>query len=131
MPTGTVQNQHGMCPWRHPRADFLQVQVHRVGIGGRQDQSGSGIAAGTDRTENISPFVTLVAWRRRAAAPLGPKVSQAALLTDPRLVLPPELEGPVAGPIGNDLRNKVVEVLALIPTTSRTDSCDLAMLTRT
>ena len=44
-----------------------------------------------DRTEQIGPLVALIAWRGRSRAAFGPDPGQAALLANPRLVLPPQL----------------------------------------
>ena len=35
MPSGAIQCEHGERPWAYLRADFLQMQVHRMSIGAR------------------------------------------------------------------------------------------------
>jgi hypothetical protein len=72
-------NQHRMGAPRH-LADLLEMQVHGLDVG---------IGVGTHRAENIGPTVTLVARGSGTAATLTPNIGQAALLTDPCLVLPP------------------------------------------
>ena len=97
VPTCPVAGQHGMSPRRDLRADLAQVQVHCVGIGSWQHQGSAHAACGADRTENIRPTEALIAQRTGAAATFAPDVGQAALLTDPRLILPPEFDGFVTG----------------------------------
>src|SRR6478672_1831809 len=55
-----------------PGCRSLEMQVHRFGIGIRQDQSRADIATRTDSAEYVGPLTTLVARRGRAAAALGP-----------------------------------------------------------
>ena len=70
-------------------ADFRQMQVHGFGVDLGQDQTDADTAGRTDRAKNVGPIVALIARRARPTAPLGPNVSQAALLADAGFVLPP------------------------------------------
>jgi hypothetical protein len=83
------------------RADFLEVQVHRIDIDVRQDERGTDPACGTNGAEDVGPFVSLIPWPARAASFLRPDVGQAALLADPGFILPPELDRLAAGVVGN------------------------------
>ena len=68
VPSGAIQCQHGERPRAHLRADFLQMQVHRMNIGARQNEPGANAAVWTDGAEQIGRLVALIAWRRGPAA---------------------------------------------------------------
>ncbi len=123
-PAGAIDYQYGACALRHPRADLAQVQAHRIGVGVWQNQRCADVARGTDRTEDIGPLIALVATRRRAASTLGPNVGQAALLANPRFILPPKFDRPLAGGLGKGLRNELGEVFLCA---SRAASSDLGL----
>ncbi len=89
MPSGSIKEQDGVTALRHLAADLLEMQVHRVGIGIRQDQGRADIAARTDSAEYIGPLTALVARRGRTAAALGPDAGQRALLANAGFILPP------------------------------------------
>lgn len=89
MPSGSIKEQDGVTALRHLAADLLEMQVHRVGIGIRQDQGCADIAARTDSAEYIGPLTALVARRGRTAAALGPDAGQRALLANAGFILPP------------------------------------------
>ena len=86
------------------------MQVHRFGVDLGQHQGGTDPARGADRAEQIGPLVALIARRPRAAALLSPDVGQAALLTDPRFVLPPQFDRLAAGMLRNDSGDQFGEV---------------------
>jgi hypothetical protein len=50
-----------MGAWRNGAANFIEVRHHRLGIGARQNQSRGTGTLGTDCSEEISPFVALIA----------------------------------------------------------------------
>ena len=87
MPSGAIEDQHGMRLGGNLTADLLQMQVHRVAVGPRQHPGGADATIGTDGAENIGPSITLIARRRRPLAALTPDVGQAGMLTDPGFVL--------------------------------------------
>ena len=92
MPASAIQQHDGMGTRRDVSADFGEVEVHRLGIGLGQDEAGADTTRGTGCAEDVGPIVALVAWRWRASALFSPDVGQAALLTDARFILPPELD---------------------------------------
>ena len=51
MPASPVADQDGVRRLGNLRADFLQVQVHRLGIGTRHDHRGADAARRADRAE--------------------------------------------------------------------------------
>ncbi len=52
VPAGTIDRQHGMRAGRDVRADLDQVQVHQLGVGERQYQSGAGATGRADRAKD-------------------------------------------------------------------------------
>ena len=87
---------------RDAAADLGEMQVHRFGVDLGQHQCGTDPARGAYRAEQIGPLVALIARRSRTTALLSPNVGQAALLTDPRFVLPPQLNRLAAHILGKD-----------------------------
>ena len=78
------------------------MQVHRIGVGIGQNEAGADTARRADGAEDVRPIIAAVARCGRTRAPLRPDVGQGALLTDPRFVLPPELDRLAAGLGRND-----------------------------
>lgn len=110
VPTRAVQREHGKRPPSNPSADFLQMQVHCFDVGVRQHEPGADAPRRADGAEQVGPFVTLIAWGGRSAAPLRPDARQAALLTNTSFVLPPQLDRLALCGRGNDGGNQLGEV---------------------
>ena len=89
VPSGAIQCKPGERPWAHLGADFLQMQVHRVDIGTRENEPGANAAIWTDGAEQVGRLVALIARGCGSAAALCPNAGQAALLADASLILPP------------------------------------------
>ncbi len=70
--------------------DFLEMELHRLGIGERERQSGTDAARGTDRAEEIRALVSLIGGLARPCSGPGPLPDQTVLLPDARFVLEPE-----------------------------------------
>src|SRR4030081_3752379 len=68
------------------------MPLHGFGVGMRHDDCDPGIAARTDRAEQIGIFVTLILGLARSRALFGPLVDQTVLLPDAHLVLEPDLD---------------------------------------
>ncbi len=68
MPAGAVDDQGSVGAGRDAAADFLKMQVHRLGVDLRQHQGGADGAFRTDRAEEIDPLIASVAWGSAAAA---------------------------------------------------------------
>jgi hypothetical protein len=92
VPSGTVADQHGVCARRHLGADLLEVLVHALGVGGRQDDGSALSMRGADRAIHIGGVMTIVAHHGRSRAAFGPDVGMPALLSDPGFVLEPDLD---------------------------------------
>jgi hypothetical protein len=41
MPASSIADQEGVRAWRHLSADFVEVFIHRLGIGRRHDDGGA------------------------------------------------------------------------------------------
>lgn len=92
MPAGPVHHEHDVRAGCDAVADLGEVEVHHVGIGEGQHQRCACAARRADRAEQVSPAIALVARRCRSRSALGPDPGERTLLTDARLVLPPELD---------------------------------------
>ena len=72
--------------------DFVEVELHHVGVGMRQRESRSDAAGRADRSEQIGVVIALVGglpWPRSAPGPLP---NLAVLLADAGLVLKPDFD---------------------------------------
>jgi hypothetical protein len=69
-----------------------RCRFHGVDIGVPQHEPGADTARWTDSTEQIGRLVALIAWRSRSSAAFRPDAGQAALLTNPRFILPPQFD---------------------------------------
>jgi hypothetical protein len=87
---GLVDQEDGVGAGRDGRGDFRQVQVHRLGVAGGQDQGCALALLRADRAEDVGGGSTLVAGRARAGAALGPAAGNLVLLTDAGLVGEPD-----------------------------------------
>ena len=91
MPACLVHQHHGVGAWRDAQGYLRQMQVHRVGIAERQDEACRLTFLRADRTEDIGRFGALIVRRRGPRSALGPSPRDLVLLSDPSLVLKPDL----------------------------------------
>jgi hypothetical protein len=80
---GVGIEEDGVTALRYLAADLLEVQVHRLRVGIRQDQGRTDVAMRADGAEYVGPFAALIPRRGWTASALGPDASQCALLTNP------------------------------------------------
>ena len=66
--------------------DLREVQVHGLGVAGRQDQGRALALVWADRTEDVGGSGALIAGSARAGAALRPSAGDLVLLTDASLV---------------------------------------------
>src|ERR1700692_192430 len=86
MPSGLIDEEDGVGSW----CDCLgEVQVHRLGIAGGQDQNRPLALFRADGTEDIGRCGSLIPRRARASAALRPPAGDLVLLADTSLVLKP------------------------------------------
>ena len=93
MPSGLIDQKRGVCARRDLRRDLSQVEVHGLGVASGHDERRALAVLGTDRPKNIGRGGSLVFWRDRPRAALGPTPGDLVLLADARLVREPDLYG--------------------------------------
>ena len=91
VPSGLIEQQHGMLAGADHDADFGQVQVHRRGVAQRQDQRGALALVRADGAEDVGRRVALVLQRRGPGSAPRPAAGDAVFLTDAGLVGEPDL----------------------------------------
>ena len=79
-----------MCAGRNGLGDLHEMQVHRLGVAGGQDQGRTLALFRADGAEDVGGSGALVAGRTRTRAPLGPPAGDLVLLADTRLVSEPD-----------------------------------------
>src|ERR1700730_16107002 len=96
VPTGTIEDHHGMRISGDLAADLVEMMVHCGGIADRHDQRRCFALRRADRTKHIGRGEAEVLGCRRSAAGLPPHSGQAVLLADASLVLKPYLDSRTA-----------------------------------
>lgn len=99
-------------------AEFGQVTGHHVGVGGGQHQGGADTTGRTHGAEDVGPFVASILGTAGTRALARPAPRQGAVLADPGLILPPQLDRLVAGRLGDGCRDQVGEVFLCASTAS-------------
>ena len=61
MPAGLIDQEYGVCAGRDGGGDLHQVQVHRLGVAGRQDQGCTLTLFRADGTKDVGGSGALVA----------------------------------------------------------------------
>jgi hypothetical protein len=79
-----------VCTGRDDLGDFGEVQVHRLGVAGRQNQSRALALLWTDGAEDVGGGSTLVPRRTWARAALRPPAGDLVLLADAGLIGEPD-----------------------------------------
>ena len=90
VPAGLIDQEHGVCAGRDGLGDLGEMQVHRLGIAGRQDQGRALALSRADGTEDIGRGGALITRRAWAGAALGPAAGDLVLLANTSLVLEPD-----------------------------------------
>src|SRR5690242_12691644 len=92
VPTGTIEDHHGMGVSGDLAADLAEVMVHRGGIADRHDQRRRLALRRAHRTKQIGRGEAEIFWRHRPTAGLSPHPGQAVFLADASLILKPYLD---------------------------------------
>ena len=87
VPSGAVEQQHGVRALGDMARDFVEVKLHRLGVGVGQRERGSDASGGTDGAEQIGVFVALIGGLTGPRSSPGPLADQAVLLADAGFVL--------------------------------------------
>jgi len=89
VPSGLIDQEDGVGTGRDHLGDLREMQVHRLGIAGRQDQGCAFALLRADRAEDVGRGSPLVPGRAGTGATLGPAAGDLVLLADTRLVREP------------------------------------------
>jgi hypothetical protein len=95
VPAGTVEDQDEVNVGRPPGGEVVEEDLHRLGIGHRQDQCAVLAGGRADGGEDMRPAVAELLPARRPFAPPPPAVAEPTLVADPGLVFEPEFDLPV------------------------------------
>ena len=94
MPAGLIDEQRGVRARRDLGGDFGQMQVHRFGVAGREDQSRALSLLRADGSEDVGRGGALIPRSAWASAALGPPAGDLVLLTNARFIREPNLYFP-------------------------------------
>ena len=97
MPPGLIHEQNRVSVGLDGKGDLLEVQRHRLGVAGREDETGRLAERGTDGAEDIGRGGSLILQGKRPRAAFCPASRDLVLLTDAGFVLEPDLERLAAG----------------------------------
>ena len=89
MPAGLVDQEDGVGAGRDDRGDLREVQVHRLGIAGRQDQGRALALLWADGAEDVGRGGPLITGSAGAGAALCPSAGDFVLLADTSLICEP------------------------------------------
>ena len=92
MPARLVHQHNPMRGGRDGLAEFSKEQVHRGGIEPGHHQGDAGVASRAYRADDPRRLVADIAQPARGIAALPPDIAGAPLLSDPGLVLAPDLK---------------------------------------
>jgi len=90
MPSGLIDEEDGVGPWCDCLGDFDQMQVHRFGVAGREDQSRALSLLRADGSEDVGRGGALIVGSAGPRPASGPAPRELVLLADPGLVGEPE-----------------------------------------
>ena len=92
MPPGLIHEQNGVGFWLYFTRDLLEMQLHRLGVAGRQDETGRLAERGADGAEDIGRGGSLILQGKWPRSACGPAPRDLVLLTDAGFVLEPQFE---------------------------------------
>ena len=93
VPAGAVEQHDSMGAARHLGGDFVQMRLHRLGVGVGQRQSRADGTRRADGAKQIGVLITLVGGLARSRSALGPLANLAVLLPNPGFILEPDFQG--------------------------------------
>jgi hypothetical protein len=85
-----VDQEDGVGGGCDGRGDLREMQVHRLGVAGRQDQGCAPALLWADRAEDVGGSGALVAGRAWTGAALRPAAGDLVLLADTSLICEPD-----------------------------------------
>ena len=90
MPACLIDQEHSVCAGRNGLGDLHEMQVHRLGVAGGQDQGRTLALLRADGAEDVGGSGALVAGRTWARAALRPAAGDLVLLADTSLICEPD-----------------------------------------
>ena len=87
MPSGPVEQQHRVGALCDVARDFVEMELHGLGVGWGQGERRADAAGWANRSEQIGVFVALICGLTRPGSALGPLPDLAILLANAGLVL--------------------------------------------
>ena len=91
MPSGLIDDEDGVRPWRYSGRDLIEVPLHGLSVAARQDQGGADAPGGTDGAEDPGRHCPLIRGRAGTGAAFRPAPSDLGFLSNSGFVLPPNL----------------------------------------
>ena len=92
VPAGAVEEQDGVGAAGDGPADLVEMGLHGLGVGEGHGEGRADTARRADGAEQVGAIVALVGRLARAGAAPGPLPDEPVLLSDPGLVLEPDLD---------------------------------------
>jgi hypothetical protein len=91
-PSGAIEQQHGVGALVDMARDFIEVELHRLGVGVGHGKRRSDAAGWADGAEQVGVVVALVSGLARPGSAFGPLPDLAVLFADAGLVLKPDFD---------------------------------------
>jgi len=91
VPAGLIDQEDGVGTGRDGLGNLREVQVHCLGVAGRQDQGRPLALLRADRAEDVGGSGALVTGRAGTGTALGPPAGDLVLLADTSLICEPDL----------------------------------------
>ena len=92
VPSGPVEEESGVGALGDVARDFIEMELHHVGVGVGQRERGADAPRRADGAEQIGVVVALVGGLPRPRSAPGPLPNLAVLLADTGLVLKPDFD---------------------------------------
>jgi hypothetical protein len=92
MPSGSIEQQNGVCALGDMARYLVEVKLHGECVGDGQCERSTFTARRTDCTEEIAIIVTLVGRLARSRSASSPLTDETVLLTDAGLILEPDFD---------------------------------------
>lgn len=94
VPAGSIHQQDRMTAGRNRQTDLVEMHLHRLRVGFRQDECRTFAKHRTYCAEDIGALVALIGRQARPRASLGPNAGAAILLANAGFVLEPDFDAP-------------------------------------
>ncbi len=91
MPSGLIDDEDGVRPWRYLDHDLIEMPLHGLGVAARQDEGRADAPGGTDGAEYPGRLGALVQGRSGPGSSFRPAPRDLGFLSNPGFVLPPDL----------------------------------------